>query len=355
MASSITPIDGVLWRIAELGSRFSDPSWPGDRRRVWAELESAIAEARTEISAVVAAPDAAQVRVAEAEARARTAQRERDRQRARASALQAVVEGARSAAEADQARADEAEAARDDALAALRRAQREGAKARAAQAQAEAERDEARAAQVRAEAERYNSRAAQARAEAERDEAQAASAAPPAAAEEAQEEAEQEQEQELALGPLEEAPVQVPVVDLRESADPKAEADDDGVGLASALPGTQEVEEPLPLPGPLVSPAVAVAEPDGTEPVVGLVVGARCLYVGATLGHLLPQDLAPLLVLGASVVRREGRLAALIAVPPRGGVSEWAPSGCAEGEEQARRLRAEGFRVEWASQACLAS
>lgn len=30
-------------------------------------------------------------------------------------------------------------------------------------------------------------------------------------------------------------------------------------------------------------------------------------------------------------------------------------SGCAEGEKQARRLRAEGFRVEWASQACLAS
>ena len=68
----------------------------------------------------------------------------------------------------------------------------------------------------------------------------------------------------------------------------------------------------------------------------------RYLNVGATMGNLLPSDLAPLLVAGARVIRREGRLYVTLAVP----ADPWsAPER--DGSEQARRLADEGFRVEW--------
>jgi hypothetical protein len=75
--------------------------------------------------------------------------------------------------------------------------------------------------------------------------------------------------------------------------------------------------------------------------------------VAATLGHLLPDDLGALLVPGARVVRREGRLAVLLCIPGAG--SPWGESVTRLEEEQADLLRAEGFRVEWSNGDRLAS
>jgi hypothetical protein len=75
----------------------------------------------------------------------------------------------------------------------------------------------------------------------------------------------------------------------------------------------------------------------------------RYLNVGATIGQLLPADLGPLLLSGATVVRREGRLFATVAIT----TNPWAAPGT-DGAEQAKKLSDAGFRVEWTSTAPLA-
>jgi hypothetical protein len=71
------------------------------------------------------------------------------------------------------------------------------------------------------------------------------------------------------------------------------------------------------------------------------------LFVSATLNGLLPEDLTPFLIPGAVLVRREGRLSALLAVRCAGDGNVPSP----EGEEQARRLEARSLRVGWAAEA----
>ncbi|MGH8991486.1 MAG: hypothetical protein ACRDZ7_08160 [Acidimicrobiia bacterium] len=68
----------------------------------------------------------------------------------------------------------------------------------------------------------------------------------------------------------------------------------------------------------------------------------RLLNVAATLGHLLPDNMDGLLVPGAQVMRREGRLAALLAI-----TGSPSTENADREEEQAELLRAKGFRVEW--------
>jgi hypothetical protein len=75
----------------------------------------------------------------------------------------------------------------------------------------------------------------------------------------------------------------------------------------------------------------------------------RYLNVAATIGQLLPDDLGPLLLSGATVVRREGRLFATVAVPS----NPWAEPG-SDGAEQAKKLADAGLRVEWTTDAPLA-
>jgi len=75
----------------------------------------------------------------------------------------------------------------------------------------------------------------------------------------------------------------------------------------------------------------------------------RYLNVAATIGQLLPEDLGPLLMAGATVVRREGRLFATVAVTS----NPWAASG-SDSEQQAAALADAGFRVEWTTDAPLA-
>ena len=75
----------------------------------------------------------------------------------------------------------------------------------------------------------------------------------------------------------------------------------------------------------------------------------RYLNVAATIGQLLPEDLGPLLLSGATVVRREGRLYATVAVT----TSPWTPGG-SDGALQAQKLAEAGYRVEWTSNVPLA-
>jgi hypothetical protein len=75
----------------------------------------------------------------------------------------------------------------------------------------------------------------------------------------------------------------------------------------------------------------------------------RYLNVAATIGQLLPDDLGPLLLSGATVVRREGRLFATVAVT----ADAWSAPGY-DGADQAKKLADAGFRVEWTTDAPLA-
>jgi len=74
----------------------------------------------------------------------------------------------------------------------------------------------------------------------------------------------------------------------------------------------------------------------------------RYLNVAATIGNMLPEDLGPLLMAGATVLRREGRLFATVAVTS----NRWAPPG-SEDEKQAKKLADAGYRVEWTTDAPL--
>jgi hypothetical protein len=76
--------------------------------------------------------------------------------------------------------------------------------------------------------------------------------------------------------------------------------------------------------------------------------GVRYLNVAATIAQLLPEDLGSHLMPGASVVRREGRLFATVAVP----TNAWAAPG-EGGAEQAQRFAQAGFKVEWTANAPL--
>jgi hypothetical protein len=207
MVLPIVPVDRSLWRIAQLSSQCSDPSWPGDKDRAWSLLKETIADLRARVMETTAAIEAAELRAARAEGRIRVARRERDRERTAHQALRATAEAAR-----------------------------------------------------------------------------------------------------------QERPGEVPRGVMGKS-DSDSDSDSDKVETAA---GSVE----------------------------------RYLHVGATMGNLLPEDLGEFLIEGATLVRREGRLAALISVPSE--ESEWAAPG-PRAEEQVQRLAAEGFRVQWVREICLAS
>jgi hypothetical protein len=318
MALDMAPVDRSLWRIAELSSRCSDPSWPGDKDGAWLALKEAIADVKALVRETTAAIEAAELRAARAEGRIRVVRRERDRERAAHQASRAAAEvaqerakAAHEAAKASRARAEQAQAALDAALGAreaaemaLRWALERSEDATAARARAELERDEVRAAYLALR---------QARAAAEADQARAQSAVEAAQA---------------AGAELERTAV------VNGDAPPEVSGDAPQPGAELAFPGGDGVVD-------ITTDAEGVFASD-----------ERYLHVGATMGHLLPEDLEELLVDGATIVRREGRLAALISVPSE--ESEWAaPSRLAE--EQTQRLADAGFRVQWVREICLAS
>jgi len=294
MAPGEMTVNDALWRIVELASRSSDPKWRGDRTRVMHDLEAAIQEV------------------------AQAALAERDRERARAEHWEEQVAEALEALAAYQTETEAAVADRDDDLRALRRAHQELAVARAALAGVEAERDEARSALAAARTALATARTALATARVEAEEAEARRLA----AERARRLA--ESERDAAVGVLERRP---PVADVEIDLRTPAEATTSG----DMVIGFHREEE-------------------NAEPVVGAT--PRLLHVAATLGHLLPDDLDALLLPGTRVVRREGRLAALLAMT---GGSPWAESIPDLEEKQAELLRSEGFRVEWSHGDRLAS
>ena len=319
MTPEMTTVNDALWRIAELASRSSDPRWRGDRTRAMQDLEAAIHEIGTALTDCAAGLGEARAGAEEGGAQARAARGERDRERARAEHWEVEATAALEALATFQAQAETAEADREDDLRALRRAHQELTLARAALAGAEAERDEARSALVTARTALAAARTAQATARVEAEEAEARRSA----AEKAQRLA--ENERDAAVGVLERRPLMADVeIDVRTARE------------IAAAEGT--------------APALG-SEGTGPEPVSAQ--QTRLLHVAATLGHLLPDDMGALLVPGARVVRREGRLAVLICIPGAG--SPWGESVTRLEEEQADLLRAEGFRVEWSQGDRLAS
>jgi hypothetical protein len=366
MAEMMSDVERVLWRIAELGARCSQQGAAGSRGPLWAELEHTIAGLEAELEAARQAVDTAPTQVRILEGRLTVARQERDREKARIQEFVADAEAARrerdrerhkarkaiaaaaaartAAAEsasrvaAAEAATDQAMAARDQATAALDEAVRTGERAATARDEALAALDEAMARIAELEsalgavsAERDTAVAAQALAAAERDEAV-----------------------DTLTARAESAVVVLPGVAMPDAAP-----------AGPTLPAT-----PMPPAGPRVSwqptwsewaqdadeepaamPAAEIDVADEVEVVLdaGEEGVRRYLNVAATIGQLLPDDLAPYLICGATVMRREGRLFATVAVT----TNPWATSG-SDGDEQARVFADAGFRVEWTSAAPLA-
>jgi hypothetical protein len=320
MAPENITVSDALWRIAELASRSSDPKWRGDRPQAMRDLEAAISEISTRVNDCSAGLEEARTAAIEAGAQARAARGEWDRERARADHWEAKATEALEALAAYRAQAETATADRDDDLRTLRRTHQELSMTRAALASVEAERDEARSALAAAQTALAAARSAQASARAETEMAEARRLA----AQKAQRAA--ETERDAAVGVLERRPQPADIeIDIRTS--------EELAGSEPAEPGTRaDVED--------AEPTARPAKP-------------RLINVAATLGHLLPENMDSLLVPGAQVVRREGRLAALVAIPA--GNSPWAQNMPELEERQAEVLRTQGFRVEWSEGDRLAS
>ncbi|MGH9040455.1 MAG: hypothetical protein ACRDZ3_09505 [Acidimicrobiia bacterium] len=277
------------------------------------DLEAAIHEIGTRMNDCSAALVDTRAAAETNGAQVRAARGEQDRERSRANHWEAKAKEALEGLAAYESQAQTVAEDRDDDLRALRRAHQELAMTRANLAAVEAERDEARATLARAEAALSVSRAAEATAKAGLDGAEAMRLA----AQKAQRMA--ESERDAAVGVLERRPVVVDMeIDIRTPAGIDASQD--------------EVAEVANLPEAEIAPAATASRP-------------RLLNVAATLGHLLPDNMDGLLVPGARVVRREGRLAALVAIT--GSTSGWAEATIRLEEKQAELLRSQGFRVEW--------
>lgn len=323
MTGETTTPTGTLWRIAELASRSSDPRWRGDRRQAMADLEAAISEIGARLQDCASGRHQAAPEAREAGAQGRSAHGDSVRERAAAEALRAREKRAREELAACRQALEAAQADREDDLRRLRRAHHELSTAQASLTRAEVERDKARAALAAARSDVASAHAALASARAAAEEAEAGRLV-------AQRERRTvEMERDAAISLLNSVPARE--IDLR------------GAESTSEEPRAAEVTEDTGGATVVDLPAAPAGPP--TRP--------RLLHVAATLGHLLPEDLESLLRPGVQVVRREGRLAALLAVPVT--ASAWAaPTGPSD-EEQAEALQAAGFRVAWSTRDCLAS
>jgi|GEM_PF-3495469 len=122
--------------------------------------------------------------------------------------------------------------------------------------------------------------------------------------------------------------------------------DDDEGGAETGRPAAAPVRQPAAEAKQAVSEVVLDGGADAAPAPASV---RRYLNVAATIGQLLPEDLGPLLLSGATVVRREGRLFATVAVTAD---SFTAPGP--DGADQAKKLADAGFRVEWTTDAPLA-
>src|SRR2546423_15062921 len=83
MAETMSHVERVLWRIAELGARCGQQAAAGGRGPLWGELEQTIAGLEAEFEAACQAVDIAPEQVHSLEGRLKGAQQERDREKAK--------------------------------------------------------------------------------------------------------------------------------------------------------------------------------------------------------------------------------------------------------------------------------
>src|ERR1043165_3922560 len=95
MSETMSHVERVLWRIAELGARCSQQAAAGGRGALWAELEQTIAGLEAEFEAACQAVDIAPEQVRSLEGRLKVAQQERDREKAKLAEYRADAEAAR--------------------------------------------------------------------------------------------------------------------------------------------------------------------------------------------------------------------------------------------------------------------
>ena len=371
MSETMSHVERVLWRIAELGARCSQHTAAGGRGPLWAELEQTIAELDAEIESARQATDSAPAQVRSLEGRLKVALQERDREKARVQEHQADAESARRERDRERLKARKAMAAAVQAKNAYAAAKAEAAEGMARATAAEAATDQAMAARDHAFAAldgaiATGERAADARdaAIAARDEVVRALEAAEARIAELEAELEavkvaqagREDALDTMAARADGAVVVLPGVPLPEAqAGPVAPAsrvswkptwsewaDPEGAAVTEPAPQAAMAEVDVDLSA---DDAADIVLDDSVDGEAGPV---RYLNVAATIAQLLPEDLGPLLLTGATVVRREGRLFAIVAVP----MNPWAAPGTA-GANQAERFAEAGLKVEWTANAPL--
>jgi hypothetical protein len=362
MSETMSHVERVLWRIAELGARCSQQAAAGGREPLWAELEQTIAGLEAEFEAASQALDIAPAQVRSLEGRLKVARQELDQEKAKVQEHRADAEAARRERDRAVQKARKAMAitvetksavldARSTAAECVARASaadNTAKKALAARNGALASRDEA--VNALAEALTARDRAVQALAEAVATGERAADVRDEALA-----------ARDTALKALEGSHSRITELEATLEA-ARAEQEEAVV----VLPGVTMPQAPV---GPITSGSRISwqptwsewSRPDADTPdVTDVTEGAteirlddaaageeggvrRYLNVAATIAQLLPEDFGPLLLAGATVVRREGRLFATVAVTT---------NDCAD-TALAARLADAGFKVEWTSNAPL--
>jgi hypothetical protein len=346
MAETMSHVERVLWRIAELGARCSQQAASGGRGPLWAELEETIAGLETEFEATRQAVDIAPAQVRSLEGRLKVALQERDREKAKIREHQADADAARRERDRAIQKARKAVAVATEAKAATLEARSTAAECVARASAAENSAKKALAArnealQARDHAISDRNKAVNALADALTAGERAADARDQAVA-----------DRDVAVRALQAA--QARIAELEAAL----EATRAGQDAVVVLPGVTAPEAPV---GPITTGNRVAwrptwsewARPEADEAAHEIVDVTRAdeirlddakdeaepgvvgyLNVAATIAQLLPEDLGPLLLSGATVVRREGRLFATVAVT---------------NTAQAERFVDAGFKVEWAS------
>jgi hypothetical protein len=360
MSETMSHVERVLWRIAELGARCSQQAGTGERAALWAELEQTIAGLDEEYEAAGQAVDIAPAQVRSLEGRLKVALQERDREKAKLQEHKADAAAARRERDRAVEKARKAIAITTEAKAATLEARSTAAECVARASAAENSVKKAMAARDEAIAARNEAMAARDHAISDRNKAVNALADALTAGERAADVRDQAlADRDVAVRALEAA--QARIAEL-ESA--KVEQQDAVV----VLPGMAVPEAPL---GPITAGNRVSWQPtwsewsrpdaDEASEVVDVTTAGeeirledsgdveedsgvcRYLNVAATIAGLLPDDLGPYLQPGARVVRREGRLFASVAVTG----TKWEEPGAEAALVQ--RFADAGFKVEWAS------
>lgn len=360
MSETMSHVERVLWRIAELGARCSQQAATGERAALWAELEQTIAGLDGEFEAAGQAVDIAPAQVRTLEGRLKVALQERDREKAKLGEHKADAAAARRERDRAVEKARKAIAVATEAKAATLEARSTAAECVARASAAENSIKKAMAARNEAIAARNEALQARDHAVSDRNKAVNALADALTAGERAADARDQAlADRDVAVRALQAA--QARIAELE--AAPKTEQD-----AVVVLPGMAVPEAPV---GPITAGNRVSWGPTWSEwsrpdadkagAVVDVTTGGeeirldessggeeesgvcRYLNVAATIAGLLPEDLGPYLQPGATVVRREGRLFAIVAVNS----TKWSEPDAET--TQVQRFIDAGFKVEWAS------